>query len=186
MADSKQKNSIEALYENFKKKHKYLTKVSSDQPLKDPLQKISKSYNNTFLHMAIRFKQKDRVEQLLGMLPKQESFPDAVWNIKNNEGNTILHELSASDSWKESASNLVEMCKGKEQELLIAKNELGETPIFCAARHGQIEMFEFLAGEMKLTAQGPEDRKPYLRRKDGTTVLHISIFTGCFSELFCS
>ena len=138
--------------------------------------------------MAIRFEDKDLVNQLLDMLPNQESLPDpdAVWNIKNNEGNTILHELAASDSWKESASKLVKKCKDTDQELLIARNELGETPIFCAARHGQTEMFQFLAEEMKLKADGPENLKPYLRRGDGTTVLHISIFTECFSELFCS
>ena len=107
--------------------------------------------------------------------PNQESLPVPVpvrvWNRKNNKGNTILHELAASDSWKESASKLVEKCKGTDHELLIARNELGETPIFCAARHGQTEMFEFLAENMKLTAEGPEDRKCYLRREDGTTVV---------------
>ena len=80
----------------------------------------------------------------------------------------------------------MERYNGKDQELLIARNELGETPIFCAARHGQTEMFQFLAEEMKLTADGPENLKPYFRRGDGTTVLHISIFTECFSEIFCS
>lgn len=62
------------------------------------------------------------------------------------------------------------------QQLLIARNDLGETPIFCAARYGQTEMFKFLAREMKLT----EDGKQYLQRTDRTTVLHISIFTECF------
>ncbi|XP_034681907.1 uncharacterized protein LOC117911615 isoform X1 [Vitis riparia] len=72
-----------------------------------------------------------------------------------------------------------EMLK-RDPELLIARNDLGETPIFCAARYGQTEMFKFLAGEMKLTERNPEDGKQYLQRNDRTTVLHISIFTECF------
>ena len=113
------------------------------------------------------------MNQLLRMLPNQENLPVPLWNIKNNEGNTILHELASSDSWKESATDVEKRYIGKDQELLIARNELGETPIFCA---------ENLAEEMKLTEDGPENLKPYLRRGDGTTVLHISIFTECFSE----
>ena len=96
--------------------------------------------------------------------------------------NTIFHELSASDSWKESATDVVKRYNGKDQELQIARNELGETPIFCAARHGQTKMFKFLAREMNLTPDGPENLKPFLRRGDGTTVLHISIFNEFFSE----
>ena len=203
MADTKRKDRIAELYQALKKKNKYLAQICGDQPLEDPLQTISNIYDNTFLHLAIRFKQKDMVKELLRMLPKEGKPP--LWNIKNKEGNTILHELACSDSMKNLAEKVLKNCKDNDQMLLLtARNKFGETPIFCAARHGQTEMFKFLAKEMKLKVGSvkdvmslPEDMKlkelqelsksqHHLQRDDKTTVLHISITTECFGELFFS
>uniref|UniRef100_F6I2G8 Ankyrin repeat-containing protein n=1 Tax=Vitis vinifera TaxID=29760 RepID=F6I2G8_VITVI len=142
------------------------------------------------------------VEELLTMLPEEGNPP--LWNIKNKEGNTILHELACSDSMMNLAGKVLGRYepyedKRKELEMLLtARNEFGETPIFCAARHGQTEMFKFLAKEMKLKVGSvkdvmslPEDMKlkelqelsksqHHLQRDDKTTVLHISITTECF------
>ncbi|XP_059596325.1 uncharacterized protein LOC104878396 isoform X2 [Vitis vinifera] len=203
MADTKRKDRIAELYQALKKKNKYLAQICGDQPLEDPLQAISNIYDNTFLHLAIRFKQKDMVEELLTMLPEEGNPP--LWNIKNKEGNTILHELACSDSMMNLAGKVLGRYepyedKRKELEMLLtARNEFGETPIFCAARHGQTEMFKFLAKEMKLKVGSvkdvmslPEDMKlkelqelsksqHHLQRDDKTTVLHISITTECFA-----
>eukprot|EP00261_Vitis_vinifera_P017343 XP_010646984.1 PREDICTED: uncharacterized protein LOC104878396 isoform X2 [Vitis vinifera] len=198
MADTKRKDRIAELYQALKKKNKYLAQICGDQPLEDPLQAISNIYDNTFLHLAIRFKQKDMVKELLRMLPKEGKPP--LWNIKNKEGNTILHELACSDSMKNLAEKVLKNCKDNDQMLLLtARNKFGETPIFCAARHGQTEMFKFLAKEMKLKVGSvkdvmslPEDMKlkelqelsksqHHLQRDDKTTVLHISITTECFA-----
>ena len=96
----------------------------------------------------------------------------------NNVDSSILHEVTASDTMKNEATKMVET----DPELLLARNKLGETPIFCAAQHGQTEMFKFLAGKMKLDERSPEDAKQYLRRNDKTTVLHISVVIECFDE----
>ena len=185
MADTKRKDRIAELYQALKKKNKYLAQICGDQPLEDPLQAISNIYDNTFLHLAIRFKQKDMVKELLRMLPKEGKPP--LWNIKNKEGNTILHELACSDSMKNLAEKVLKNCKDNDQMLLLtARNKFGETPIFCAARHGQTEMFEFLAEKMNLKNGSAEEVKHHLRREDKTTVLHISITTECFGELFFS
>ena len=185
MEDTKRKDRIAELYQALKKKNKYLSQINLDQPLEDPLQTISNIYDNTFLHLAIRFKQKDMVEELLmKLLPKEGNPP--LWNIKNKEGNTILHELACSDSMKNLAQEALKICMDKDSELLTARNELGETPIFCAARHGQTEMFQFLAEEMNLNKRSEDEVKHHLQRRDNTTVLHISITTECFGELFCS
>ena len=185
MEDTKRKDRIAELYQALKKKNKYLSQINLDQPLEDPLQTISNIYDNTFLHLAIRFKQKDMVEELLmKLLPREGNSP--LWNIKNKEGNTILHELACSDSMKNLAQEALKICKDKDSELLTARNELGETPIFCAARHGQTEMFQFLAEEMNLNKRSEDEVKHHLQRRDNTTVLHISITTECFGELFCS
>ncbi|KAL6332613.1 hypothetical protein AAG906_009933 [Vitis piasezkii] len=189
MADTTRKDRIAELYQALKKENKYLPQISRDQPLEGPLQTISNIHDNTFLHLAIRFKQKDMVEELLTMLPEEGNPP--LWNIKNKEGNTILHELACSDSMKNLAGKVLgryEPYEDKHTELemlLTARNEFGETPIFCAARHGQTEMFEFLAEKMNLNNRS-EEVKHHLQRDDKTTVLHISITTECFGELFCS
>ncbi|KAL6333870.1 hypothetical protein AAG906_031169 [Vitis piasezkii] len=135
--------------------------------------------------MAIRFKQKDLINELLGMLSEQIHPP--LWNMKTR---------------KNLAEKVLKICEYKDQKLLTARNELGETPIFCAARHGQTEMFKFLAEKMKLKVGSVEDVMPeemklkeslellnsqqHLQRDDKTTVLHISITTECFGELICS
>ncbi|RVW83472.1 hypothetical protein CK203_051730 [Vitis vinifera] len=138
-----------------------------------PLQRIS-VYNDTVLHMASRFKRSKLVRDLLEMLPKDCNHELA--DTENNAGSNILHEVAASDTM----IDVAELMLKRDPELLIARNDLGETPIFCAARYGQTEMFKFLAGEMKLMERNPEDGKHYLQRNDRTTVLHISIFTECF------
>ena len=70
--------------------------------------------------------------------------------------------------------------------MLIACNDLGVKPIFCAARYGQTSKFEFLANKMGLERQSQEDSKAHLQRNDGTTVLQISISSECSCELLCS
>ena len=70
--------------------------------------------------------------------------------------------------------------------MLIACNDLGVKPIFCATRYGQTLKFKFLANKMGLERQSPEDSKAHLQRNDGTTVLQISIASECSSELLCS
>ncbi|KAJ9689829.1 hypothetical protein PVL29_012480 [Vitis rotundifolia] len=178
MADTnytKQKKRIEKLYEALKKETPYVAQVCGDQPPEYPLQRITKSHNNTFLHLAIRFKQKDLVNELLQKLTADGCHP--LSNIKNDEGNTILHQLASSNTMKDVAEKMVKRYQDEDPMLLIKRNDLGETPIFCAARYGQTEMFEFLAKEMK---QKEQDGKPHLQRDDKTTVLHISVTTECF------
>ncbi|KAL6332598.1 hypothetical protein AAG906_009918 [Vitis piasezkii] len=164
MADinyTKQKKRIEKLYEALKKETPYVAQVCGDQPPEYPLQRISKSHNNTFLHLAIRFKQKDLVNELLQKLTADGCHP--LSNIKNDEGNTSLQQYHE-----------------RYPMLLIARNDLGETPIFGAARYGQIEMFKFLAKKMDLNNRSAREVKRHLQRDDKTTVLHISVTTECF------
>ena len=158
------------------KDDKKVTKLCSSHR-EGPLQRIS-VYNDTVLHMASRFKRSKLVRDLLEMLPKERNHELAA--TKNNAGSNILHEVAASDTMKDVAEEMLK----RDSELLIAPNDLGETPIFCAARYGQTEMFKFLAGKMGLTELNPEEGKHYLQRDDRTTVLHISILTECFGEFF--
>ncbi|XP_034698727.1 uncharacterized protein LOC117924244 isoform X2 [Vitis riparia] len=150
-----------------------LDSVEFDKLPEGPLQRIT-NHNDTVLHLAAHSKQKDLVLDLLKKLPKDRNHK--LSDIINTDGNTILHEVATSDAMKGAAEELLT----RDSDLLIASNGSGETPIFCAARYGQTEMFEFLAAKLGLTKEGPEDYKIYLRRKDRTTVLHISIASECF------
>ncbi|KAL6346959.1 hypothetical protein AAG906_006019 [Vitis piasezkii] len=176
MADTnstdQQEPQAQLFFHLISKDDKMVTQVCSSHR-EGPLQRIS-VYNDTVLHMASRFKRSKLVRDLLEMLPEERNHELAA--TKNNAGSNILHEVAASDTMKDVAEEMLK----RDSELLIAPNDLGETPIFCAARYGQTEMFKFLAGEMKLTERSPEDGKQYLQRNDRTTVLHISIFTECF------
>ncbi|WJZ84434.1 hypothetical protein VitviT2T_004038 [Vitis vinifera] len=174
MADTNSTDQQEAqlFFHLISKDDKKVTQLCSSHR-EGPLQRIS-VYNDTVLHMASRFKRSKLVRDLLEMLPKECNHELAA--TKNNAGSNILHEVAASDTMKDVAEGMLK----RGPELLIARNDLGETPFFCAARYGQTEMFKFLAGEMKLTERNPEDGKHYLQRNDRTTVLHISIFTECF------
>ena len=181
MADTnltEQKGRIDEWYKALKEKNKYVAQVLGNNLPEHPLEKISNIYDNTFLHMAIRFKEKDLVYELLKLA--KEDNRTVLSNEKNNEGNTVLHEVATSDTMIYVAEKMLEI----DQQLLFERNNLGETPIFCAARYGQIEMFWFLAEQLKQRAS-PEVAESCLQRTDRTTVLHISIFSECFGELFC-
>ena len=158
---------------NYKEVRRLCDKVPEGE---GPLQRIS-IYDDTVLHMAAHSKEDDLVLDLLKMIPEDRNHK--LSDIKNADGNTILHEVAASDAMICAAIALLE----RDAELLTKPNELGEKPIFCAARHGQTDMFLFLAAEMELEKLSPEESKTHLQRDDGTTVLHISVATECFGEL---
>ncbi|KAL6333867.1 hypothetical protein AAG906_031166 [Vitis piasezkii] len=161
MADNHdiRQESIADLYKALMKKdYENVAKVCHKLP-EGPLQRIS-LHNDTVLHVAAHAAQSDVVLDLLNMLPKDLNPATSHGMID------VTEELLRRDAG-----------------LLIACNNLGEKPIFCAARYGQTSMFDFLAWKMGLGQQSPEDCKAHLQRNDGTTVLHISIATECFREL---
>ncbi|XP_034698779.1 ankyrin repeat-containing protein ITN1-like isoform X2 [Vitis riparia] len=173
LTDQERRIRIDELYKALTEKNEYVGQVLGSVPPEHPLKKISYIYDNTFLHMAIRFKEKDLVYELLKLA--KEDNRTVLSNERNNEGNTVLHEVATSDTMKYVAKKMLEI----DQQLLFERNNLGETPIFCAARYGQIEMFWFLAEQLKQRAN-PEVAESCLKRTDRTTVLHISIFNECF------
>ena len=129
--------------------------------------------------MAACSKQKDLVLDLLKTLDPGSNL-QKLSDVKNKDGYTVLHEVAASDAMKDAAEELLK----RDVDLLTASNELGEKPIFCAARYGQFQMFKFLANKMELEDLSQEESKSHLRRNDGTTVLHISIVAECFGESY--
>lgn len=68
----------------------------------------------------------------------------------------------------------------KAKHLLDATNEMGETPLHCAARTGNYGMLSYLVELAKCEADGSEKLKTLLRKqnKRGETVLHEAIRSG--------
>ncbi|KAB1200041.1 hypothetical protein CJ030_MR0G008591 [Morella rubra] len=58
------------------------------------------------------------------------------------------------------------------------QNRAGETALFRAAHYGKTETFDFLTEKILEYDEG--GKKPFLQRKDGTTILHIAILTEHF------
>ena len=133
-------------------------------------------HEDTVLHMAAYSKQADLVLSLLKDLPSRH---DNKLRLQNHSGNTILHEaatLSSSDHG--SAVKVAEEMIKRDRELLRMRNELGETPLFRAARYGKTEIFNFLADES--LNYGEKDMQQFVQRNDKTTILHIAILSQHF------
>ncbi|KAF3947642.1 hypothetical protein CMV_026251 [Castanea mollissima] len=155
------------LYEALLKEDtKAVLKLCAD--MEDHALHILTIHEDTVLHKAAYSKQADLVLSLLKDLP---SCHDNKLGRKNRSGNTILHEAATLDH-RSSVKVAEEMIK-RDQELLRMRNELGETPLFRAARYGKTEIFNFLADEEK-------DMQQSVQRNDKTTILHIAILSQHF------
>ncbi|KAM4102273.1 hypothetical protein ACB094_05G211600 [Castanea mollissima] len=155
------------LYEALMKEDtKAVLKLCAD--MEDHALHILTIHEDTVLHKAAYSKQADLVLSLLKDLP---SCHDNKLGHKNRSGNTILHEAATLDH-RSSVKVAEEMIK-RDQKLLRIRNELGETPLFRAARYGKTEIFNFLADEEKDTQQS-------VQRNDKTTILHIAILSQHF------
>ena len=124
-----------------------LRKAMMDKDYKEvpegPLQRIS-IYEDTVLHMAAHSKQNDLLLDLLKMMPENRNHE--LSDIRNTDGNTVLHEVATSNAMATAAEELLRI----DPDLTIAANNLGQTPIFCAARYGLIQMYQILAVQMDL------------------------------------
>ncbi|KAM3749757.1 hypothetical protein ACB098_05G211600 [Castanea mollissima] len=155
------------LYEALMKEDtKAVLKLCAD--MEDHALHILTIHEDTVLHKAAYSKQADLVLSLLKDLP---SCHDNNLGRKNRSGNTILHEAATLDH-RSSVKVAEEMIK-RDRKLLREINELGETPLFRAARYGKTEIFNFLADEEKDTQQS-------VQRNDKTTILHIAILSQHF------
>ncbi|KAJ9679554.1 hypothetical protein PVL29_021465 [Vitis rotundifolia] len=121
---------------------------------------VTSIHKDTVLHLACYSKQHHLAEELL----------------KNDVGNTVLHEAATSNSMTQVATVLI----AKQRKLLTKRNILGETPLFPAVRFGKIKMFKLLAHEVDKDNQGAS--KEQLQSKDGTSILHIAVITEHFAK----
>ncbi|KAG6755798.1 hypothetical protein POTOM_039203 [Populus tomentosa] len=124
--------------------------------------------DDTVLHMATYAKEASLVEQLLDELPDHHL--DKLTR-QNGVGNTILHETATSNHTVAVAGKLLKKAPG----LLGMRNHNGETALFCAARYGKTDMFNFLAA--KVSGYDEYGLQFYVQRSDKTTILHMAILS---------
>ena len=168
---SKDHESNGKLYDALLKEDKEaVIKLCAD--MEDHALHILTIHEDTVLHKAAYSKQAELVLSLLKDLP-----PCCVNKMrrKNSSGNTILHEAATLAHGSSVVAK--EMIK-RDQELLRMRNELGETPLFRAARYGKTEIFNFLANEN--LNYGEKDMQQFVQRNDKTTILHIAILSQHF------
>ena len=130
-------------------------------------------HEDTVLHKAAYSRQADLVLSLLKDLPPCHG---NKLGRKNRSGNTILHEAATLDQGN--SVIVAEEMINRDQELLRMRNELGETPLFRAARYGKTKIFNFLADES--LNYGEKEMQQFVQRNDKTTILHIAILSQHF------
>ncbi|KAK4588492.1 hypothetical protein RGQ29_019477 [Quercus rubra] len=169
---SKDHESNGKLYDALLKEDKEaVIKLCAD--MEDHALHILTIHEDTVLHKAAYSKQADLVLSLLKDLPPCHG---NKLGRKNRSGNTILHEAATLDQG--SSVIVAEEMINRDQELLRMRNELGETPLFRAARYGKTEIFNFLADES--LNYGEKEIQQFVQRNDKTTILHIAILSQHF------
>ena len=169
---SKDHESNGKLYDALLKEDKEaVIKLCAD--MEDHALHILTIHEDTVLHKAAYSKQADLVLSLLKDLPPCHG---NKLGRKNRSGNTILHEAATLDQG--SSVMVAEEMINRDQELLRMRNELGETPLFRAARYGKTEIFNFLADES--LNYGEKEMQQFVQRNDKTTILHIAILSQHF------
>ncbi|KAK4259059.1 hypothetical protein QN277_005434 [Acacia crassicarpa] len=141
-------------------------------------------FKNTAINAAARSDSPKLLLDLLEMLSEQERW--LALTKKTCEGNTLLHEIALVCKVVEMADVVFEFEKkmavpppveeeeGEEKGRLLVerKNTKGETPLFRAAKYGNLKMVIHMANYAAAQPEG--DMKIHLRR-DTQTILHDSM-----------
>lgn len=130
-------------------------------------------HDDSVLHVALYSMQIELVNKLLDRLSKDNKF---IMHA-NAVGNTILHEAATYDKFHSVAKKMLKL----QSQLLTATNNNMETPLFRAARYGQMKMFKYLDAELERTF-GEEDAKIFHKKVDDATILHAAVAAERFGE----
>ena len=147
------------------------------------------SSGDTALHIAVSIAPKEIVEKLVKVitdLQEEEDGDDAITGtrITNNERNNPLHVAVSAGRFK-ICFLLVTQLDGSS--LASAQNNVGESPLFLAAFHGNKDIFLclhliFLVGNSNTNV---DTINPSYIRKDSETILHCAIRWEYFGKHFC-
>ncbi|XAR65699.1 hypothetical protein NMG60_11009890 [Bertholletia excelsa] len=132
-------------------------------------------HGSTVLNAAIYYEEENLSLALLDLLRTDESIKEMM--VPNYDGISILHDAATTDRMRRVAGVMLR----KAPELLELKNVNGETALFRSASYGKIKMFEFLDEQVgehleNIKEEDKEQKGKYFyKRKDGSTILHISV-----------
>ncbi|KAM3202335.1 putative protein isoform X1 [Capsicum annuum] len=104
----------------------------------------------------------------LKLLIEERPVSNQDLRIKNNNGNTVLHEAARFGRLE-----IVKVLVSLDSEIVLERNNKGETPIYVAAANGEKDVFSLLADnnlcdEFTMT------------RDDGSTILHAAVSHECY------
>ncbi|KAI9110619.1 hypothetical protein K1719_018485 [Acacia pycnantha] len=129
---------------------------------------------NTAIHIAARSDDPDLIRELLDILPEDSDRRKAL-RRGNAHKNTLIHQVVISCENLDMVDTLLnyEMEKKLKQpgdkNLLELVNDIGETPVYQAAKHGKLRM-------LKRMARYVDRMEPHLfRNTDFASILHIAI-----------
>ena len=134
----------------------------------------------TVLHLAAYHKQETIFEQLLQQLrPPGSPLAKVSLERKNDIGCTPLH-LAVEAGSKKICRSIIEFDTAESATLLGVRNDEGETPLFLAALHGNIDVFLYL----HFKCHPGREHFNYCIRKNGDTILHCAISEEHYGELY--
>ncbi|GLU15593.1 hypothetical protein SLE2022_320690 [Rubroshorea leprosula] len=132
---------------------------------------------DTVFHIAAYMGSIDLLRVLFDMVAMPRKC-EAV-RMKNNHGNTLLHEVATSNN-VEAAKFLVEIAHEGRSRMLMDRNNLGETALYRAAAFGNKATVEYLANEVEIQDQGNLRDDHFTRTSDNLSILHIAIMNEKF------
>ncbi|XP_039034503.1 protein ACCELERATED CELL DEATH 6-like isoform X1 [Hibiscus syriacus] len=130
---------------------------------------------DTIFHIAAYNGRNEPLQVMLKLVP--QSRKRELMMMKNGFGNTILHEAATTTNVRAADLLIRELLLFHEndirqrEEILAARNKLGETPLFRAAEYSNKTMVVYLAREIE---RGGNLMSHY-KRNDGTSILHIAV-----------
>ncbi|KAI9110643.1 hypothetical protein K1719_018509 [Acacia pycnantha] len=127
----------------------------------------------TAIHIAVRSDDPGLIQELLDMLPDDSDRWKAL-RVGTAHKNTLMHQVVFCENL-DMVDTLLKYEKKKnlkqpgDKNLLELVNDIGETPVYQAAKHGRLRM-------LKRMAQHIESMEPHLyRNSDSASILHIAI-----------
>ncbi|XP_054779455.1 uncharacterized protein LOC129287271 isoform X5 [Prosopis cineraria] len=173
-----QKAYFDEDWENFKK-------IFKDYGKKDDLLENFDLFKNTAVGVAVDSDNPKLMMELLDMLSQQEKW--VALTKQNCQGNTLLHKIA----YRKKLSTVTEMVKvvldsekkiasalpPERLKLLEMKNSIGETPLFKAAKYGNMKALEYMA------KQATKHMNIHLY-SDEETILHACI-NGQYFDIAC-
>lgn len=140
-------------------------------------------HGNTAVHVAARSNDPKLLTALLEMLSASERW--RVLRKKNDHQNTLLHEVPYCSNVKmadvvfkfekDLPSPEEEISDESKRPLLEIKNDFGETPVFRAAKHGNLRVLKHMANHVV------DLEKHFHREEDKTSILHVAVLGQYFA-----